>query len=210
MLQDITTLLEQISLFASQQMVLVIIACAAALMLINRPKIALLLLFLQCILLAIFIGPRVYGPLVLVQAGIGFAMCLILLVSINHLQESQSLDKQTVAASGWFYRILIIAFSGLAAYGLWRANIFQLTLPEGMVSYFLISIGLVMATVSNEPLRLGFGILVGVNGFETASVFMNQGLLVIGIWGIIDILLALVIAAGIEVWVEGHKKAMNS
>ncbi|MCE5258954.1 MAG: hypothetical protein LLG44_07860 [Chloroflexi bacterium] len=113
-------------------------------------------------------------------------------------------------ASRWLYRVSVVIFSSLAAYGLWRTNILQLNWLEGMVGYFLVSVGLVMAAISDDPLRLGFGILVSINGFETASVFMNQGLLVMGMWGVIAILLALTIAAGTEIWLEGQEKAVNS
>ncbi len=207
--QDIKVL-EQIGQSAPQQMTVLIIVCAAALQLVGNHRTALLLLFLQYVLLAIYVGPRVYGPLALLQAGIGLAVCLILLVSINHLHKNRFAAKQPVMAARWLYRVLVVIFSSLAAYGLWRTNILQLNWLEGMVSYFLVSVGLVMAAISDDPLRLGFGILVSINGFETVSAFMNQGLLVIGMWGIIAILLALAIAAGTEIWLEGQEKAVNS
>ncbi|MHB9033845.1 MAG: hypothetical protein ACYC6L_12470 [Anaerolineae bacterium] len=135
----------------------------------------------------------------LLRAGLGFAIYLILLVSVNHQQNVLRIHAwQPMTFTVWIYRLTMIATSGLAAYGLWRANIFHLDSYTGWVCYALISLGVVMAATNSDPLRLGLGILVGMNGFEVASAFMQQGLLVLGMWGVVDILLALAIVSGIE------------
>jgi hypothetical protein len=145
----------------------------------------------------------------MVRAGLGFAVCLILLVSIGHI-DAAPLDKSDYKAPAVLFRLAIAGLSALIAYGLWEADVLQIGWLEGLVSYFLVAIGLLLAVTSTDPFRVGLGILTCINGFETASVFMQQGLLVIGMWGVVDILLALTIAASIESWSEARAQVSDA
>lgn len=206
MLEFLTQLLDQISRFALEPLAILVIVSAALLILLNRPQVVLLILLIQYILLALLVGPRVYGPLVLLRAGLGFAIYLILLVSVNNLKNSLRIYAwQPATPARWIYRICMIAIGGLAAFGLWRANILHLDNYIGWASYALVCLGFIMAATSTNPLRLGLGILVGMNGIEIASAFMQRGLLVLGMWGVVDVLLALVISTGIENWISGQE-----
>lgn len=211
LLELITRILQTISGFAPQQVAILVVAASAVLLLINDRRAALIPLLLQYILLAFLIGPRVYGPLVLVRSGLGFAICLILLITAIHVQRS--LPKTPHAGSkslSIMFRLLIIAFGGLIAYGMWRSNLLpQLNSQDSLTSYGLVIMGLLAAASSTDPLRIGLGILTCLNGFETAFILLQQGLLVVGLWGLIDILLALAIVAGTESWLEVRKKGTS-
>lgn len=211
MLELITRILQAISGFAPQQVAILVVAASAVLLLINDHRVALIPLLLQYILLAFLVGPRVYGPLVLVRSGLGFAICLIMLITAIHVQRTMPHTPRTGSrALGLVYRLLVIAFGGLIAYGMWRSNLLpQLNSLDSLTSYGLIIMGLLAAASSSDPLRIGLGILTCLNGFETAFILLQQGLLVVGLWGLIDILLALAIVAGTESWLEARKKGTS-
>jgi hypothetical protein len=203
-----TRLLQAISSFAPQQVAMLVVATSAVLLLINDHRLALIQLLLQYVLLAFFVGPRVYGPLVLVRSGLGFAVCLILLITAIHVHRT--LPKTLFIGSktlSLVYRLLMITFGGLITYGMWRSNLVpQLNSLDSLISYGLIIMGLLGAASSSDPLRIGLGILTCLNGFETAFILLQQGLLVVGLWGLVDVLLALAIVAGTESWLTARQK----
>lgn len=209
MLELITLILEAVRGFAPLPVAILVVATSAALLLVSDRRVALIPLLLQYILLSILVGPRVYGPLVLVRSGLGVAICLIMFVTATHVQSD--LPKTPRAGTrtlGLAYRLMVIVFGGLVTYGLWSSNLLpQLSSLDSFTSYGLIIMGLLAAASSSDPLRIGMGILTCLNGFETAFILMQQGLLVVGLWGLVDILLALAIVAGTESWLEAlHKE----
>jgi hypothetical protein len=188
-----------------------VVASAAALLLISDRRIALIPLFLQYVLLAFFIGPRVYGPLVIVRSGLGVAICMIMLITAIHahpvLLRTSPVGSKTLNFS---FRLLLIAFGGLIAFSMWKSKLIpQLSSLDSLTSYGLIILGLLAAASSSDPLRIGLGLLACLNGFETAFILLQQGLLVIVLWGLVDVLMALTIVVGAESWLVGRKKGTN-
>jgi hypothetical protein len=210
-IEFLTRILQQISNFAPQQLATLVVLASATLLLINDRRLALIPLLIQYLLLAFLVGPRVYGPLVLVRSGLGVATCLIMLITAVHVQNT--LPKTLRAGSkmlSLYYRLLLIAFGGLFAYGIWRSNLLpQLSSQDSLTSYVLIILGLLVAATSSDPLTIGLGILTCLNGIETAFILLQQGLLVVGLWGLVDILLALAIVAGAEGWLDARQKGTD-
>jgi hypothetical protein len=71
-----------------------------------------------------------------------------------------------------------------------------------LTGYWLVSIGLLLTLTSVDPLRMGFGVLTFVNGFEGIYLYLEQSLVVIGLLGVLNILAALAIATCSESWLE--------
>ncbi|MHB1356527.1 MAG: hypothetical protein ACYCZF_11180 [Anaerolineae bacterium] len=207
MLELLTRILEEISNFAPLPVAILVVATSAVLLIIDDRRVALLPLLLQYILLAFFIGPRVYGPLVLVRSGLGVAICLIILITAIHAQRTLPQTPRAGSKTlGLVYRLLVIVFGGLITFGMWSSDLLpQLSSIDSFTSFGLIIMGLLAAASSSDPLRIGIGILTCLNGFETAFVLLQQGFLVIGLWGLVDILLVLAIVAGTESWLEARK-----
>jgi len=205
----LTQLFDLLGSLAPDQYALLVVAATAALVVIGSPRIALGALALQYLLLALLIGPRVYGLLVLARIGLGLAVCLILFISVNHIQPGMT-ESSRHRMPAVLFRLAIAALSGLAAYGLLQANVLHLNRLEGLVSYYLTVMGLLVAATSSDPVRVGLGILTCINGFETASIPMQQGLFVIGMWGVVDILIALTIASGIEGWLMARSQGTKA
>jgi hypothetical protein len=69
-------------------------------------------------------------------------------------------------------------------------------------------VGLVLMIAGIDPLRAGIGLLVLLNGFQALYAFLEHSLLVIGMLGVLDLLVALGIAVCTEFWLQSiHARA---
>lgn len=200
------------------------LAVVSALMLVvEERRLALLPLLAQYILIALMVGPRIYRPILFVRAGIGIAICLVLFITARHVQRglrvlvpaardespiwrtppAPALRAISLASMGPFFRLIVTILGGFVAYGLWRTYPIEgIPVELNLTGYWLMSIGLLMTLTSAEPLRMGLGLLTFVNGFEAVYLFLEQSFVVIGLLGIIDMVVALGIAACAENWLD--------
>lgn len=75
-----------------------------------------------------------------------------------------------------------------------------------LTTYWLMALGLLMTITASEPLRLGFGLLTFLNGFESIYLSLEQSLLMITLLGLVDLIICLSIAACAESWLESLKR----
>jgi hypothetical protein len=199
---------------------------SALLVVVEERRFSLFPLLMQYILVGLLVGPQLYRPLVLIRVGLGFAICLILLLTGNHVQRQ--LFSAAIAVRddrhiwrtplvpdhpmarftgmGPTFRLVVMILGSFMAYGAWRAYPVDLVPAEiNLTGYWLISIGLLLTLTSVDPLRMGFGLLTFLNGFEALYLFLEQSLVVIGLLGVVDLVIALGIVACAESWVEGIK-----
>lgn len=217
----INRLIDLLLNLTTQQMALGLMACSALLLLIEDRRLALLALLAQYSLLALLVGLRVYTSIILVRAGLGLAVCLILLVTAVHAQAALAATppaarnqrvsprrrRQLSVGSSSLFRLAITAFAGLIAYGLWRTYPLPSISSEiCLTSYWLMTVGLLLSVTGLEPLRIGYGLVTFLNGFEALYLVLERGLSVIGLLGIIDILIALAIAVCAETWLASMNR----
>jgi len=102
------------------------------------------------------------------------------------------------------FRILVVALGAAGAYGLWQAYPITLLSPQmNLASYWLVATGLLLAATSQDPLRIGIGLLTFLNGFETAYYTLNSSLMLVGLMGAGEILIALAASNAAERWRAG-------
>jgi len=216
-------MLELVSSLGPHQAALALAAASAALLLIEERRLSLLPLLAQYLLLDLLVAPQMYRPILYVRLALGIAVCLILYITAIHVQRelntlapllstegnvwctpaAPALRAISLAGMGAGFRLMVVALGGLAAYGLWRAYPLAVV-PTAMnlTGYWLVAIGLLLTLTSVDPLRMGFGVLTFINGFEGIYLHLEQSLVVISLLGMLDVLLALGIAACSESWLE--------
>ena len=103
------------------------------------------------------------------------------------------------------FRILVVALGAAGAYGLWQAYPIAL-LPSqiNLACYWLLVTGLLLAATSQDPLRTGVALLTLLNGFETGYYTLNTSLMLVGLIGTAEILIALATANASERWLTGR------
>jgi hypothetical protein len=103
------------------------------------------------------------------------------------------------------FRILVVALGAAGAYGLWQAYPIPL-LPSqiNLACYWLLATGLLLAATSQDPLRTGVALLTLLNGFETGYYTLNTSLMLVGLIGTAEILIALATANASERWLTSR------
>jgi hypothetical protein len=211
------------------QVMLGVAAVSALLMVIEERRLSLIPLLCQYVLLGLLIGPQVYQLIVLGRVGLGVAICLVLYITAEHIQRALSKLKPLFAgatdevrysplAPAWrvislgdmgpAFRLIVMALGGVVTYGLWRTFPLSFLSPGiNLTSYWLISTGILLTLTSADPLRMGFGLLTCINGFEGIYLFLERSLVVIGLLGVVDIIIALSIATCAENWLDSIQEA---
>lgn len=201
---------------------LALVLVSASMVIVGSRRLSVLALLLQYTLLGLLVSPELYRPIMLVRFALGFAICLILYITAGHAEAepmkrpsrsargsvfgsllgpaSGSADR---AGMGTVFRVLALILGALAAYGTWRAYPLP-SVPAGhnLITYWLVSMGLIQLLIGVDPLRVGVGLLTVTSGLQTIYLSFERGLLVTGLIGIVDVLMALAIAYSAEVWLE--------
>jgi len=63
----------------------------------------------------------------------------------------------------------------------------------GIAVYWLALVGLTLLILSENPLKVGQGLLTAITGFELWYTTLEGSLLVVGLWGVVNLLLALAV-----------------
>lgn len=196
---------------------------SALIFVVEERRLAVLALLLQYGLWGLLLASHLYRPLLFVRLGLGVVICLMLALSAGSVQRrlrqlapllregaplwpatlAPALRAVSLAGMGAVFRLLVMALGGMVAYNLWRNYPLGLVPPEvNLASYWLISIGLLMILTSADPLRMGLGLLTCLNGFEGFYLLLEQGLVVISLVGMADVLIALGVVVCAEAWLE--------
>ncbi len=214
-----------ITTLSPDQIVLALAVFSALMLVIEDRRLVLIPLVAQYMLLPLLATPVLYRPIVWVRWGLGLAVGILLLLTASHMERRERsiiLDqepqidpppaRQTLLANtsmGTMFRVFSVVLSGLAAYGLHQAYPLELVPAEvNLASYLLIIVGLILMIAGIGPLRAGIGLLVLLNGFQSLYAFLEHSLLVIGMLGVLDLLIALGIVVCTEFWLQSiHAQA---
>lgn len=69
----------------------------------------------------------------------------------------------------------------------------QVTFEVSLACYLMAVVGLFLAGISEEPLQVGLGLLVFLNGFDLFFGALEPSLLVVGLMGTLELLIALAV-----------------
>jgi hypothetical protein len=208
---------------------IVLILLSLLLALENR-RFGSLVLLAQYTLFSLLLAPHLYQLVVLARMALALGICSILYITASRVQRHIATHRATSLSLGSaspvaepttvrttrktvraFFNLPALALGGLLAYSVWRAYPMSLVPPTfSLASYWVIGIGLVTALVSGDPLRRGLGLLMIVSGCESLYLSVEQGLLVIGLLSIIDVMLALAIVYTAEIWLEASPREENA
>lgn len=102
--------------------------------------------------------------------------------------------RRRQAATGFTFRVLLSLLLVLIAVTL--SNTFVLPgLSTALTTtiYWLILVGLVILTLTEDPIKAGHGLFTLLTGFDLYYTTLETSLLITGLWGAINLLLALAI-----------------
>jgi hypothetical protein len=102
--------------------------------------------------------------------------------------------RRSPAATGFTFRVLVVLLMILVATTL--SNTFalpDLSTDVTTAVYWLVLAGLVTLTLTEDPMRVGHGLFTALTGFDLFYTTLEKSLLIIGLWGAVNLLIALAI-----------------
>jgi hypothetical protein len=103
-------------------------------------------------------------------------------------------QRNNVPATGFFFRIVLVLLLILVTMTL--SNTFPLPGQTASITaavYWLVLTGLLTLTLTESPLKVGLGLFTFFMGFGLYYAVIENSLLLIGLWGSVNLLLALAI-----------------
>ncbi len=151
-------------------------------------RICLLVLLLQYTFVGLSLVLWVPSHLALAKIIVGGMVFFILYPTAQ--RGRQAADGGKVASS--LYRWAGCLLAGLGAYGLfYRHPLPQAPAGLTLSSYLLVAMGLLAVILARDLFKAGLGLLTFQAGFEILFTALESGLVVAGLLGMVNILLAL-------------------
>ncbi|MEA3407711.1 MAG: hypothetical protein U9R48_06490 [Chloroflexota bacterium] len=200
-----------ISRLSPRQILIAVIATSAAMFLSTNRKISTALLLPQYVLLPQLLSETLYQSALVTRFGTGLAICLILYLTADHIQNAPLAPESEPGSDtrsgrglpgemGLAFRTLTLVLGAFVAQRLWRSYPLPPMPPElTLASYWLMIAGTLVALISLDPLRIGFGLLSFADGFVALYLFWGPGFLVTALLNVVEVLLAL----GVVLFAEG-------
>ncbi len=207
-----------VMLLSPRQILILAIGTSAAMFLLTEYRICTALLLLQYILLPQLFSERLHQSTFFTRLGVGFAICLILYLTAEHLRGGAAsitheggedndsdapLERARPRSMGLPFSALTLVLGVFVAQHLWRRYPLPPMPPElTLTSYWLMIGGILMTLVSLDPLRIGLGLLSFANGFTALYLFWEPGFLVTALLNVVEVLLAVVVVLFAEGWLQ--------
>jgi hypothetical protein len=209
--------------FLTQEWALLGLFITAGIILVARDWRTLILALLAQYILAGLILSRLVRPdIAALKVMIGAFICPILFLSARQVSTRISLfspftekgrgfsrwwqnlsltsllvgrdRRRSPAATGFTFRVLAVALMIIVATTL--SNTFalpNLSLNVTTAVYWLVLAGLVTLILTEDPMRVGHGLFTVLTGFDLYYTTLEKSLLMTGLWGAANLLIALAI-----------------
>lgn len=185
---------------------------AASLLVISRDwRLNVLALAAQYFFITLLMTQVVRVEMAAVKGLIGWVICLVFYMTE---QQAQSLGRaggasETLSLEGWFgarlklwrrqgisnqaaFGFLGVVLVGTVVYALSSiVSLPQLSRGLSLVCYFTVGVGVLLLGLSEDPLRVGVGLLTVLSGFDLFYVALEPSLVVTGLLGSISFVVAL-------------------
>lgn len=207
----LSDLLARVAFLAAAPAVLGIFITASLLIVSQDWRLNVISLAVQYFFLALLMTQLVRLELAAVKALIGWLVCLVVYLTE---QQAHSFTRDPNSGSelpalGWFearlegwrshgvsaraaFRFLVTLVVALTAYALTLAIPLPQLPPELTgACYLLGSLGMLLIGLSQDPVRVGLGLLTFLSGFDLFYVALEPSLVVTGLLGSISFIIAL-------------------
>lgn len=189
--------------FITQETALLGLFLTAGLILVGRDwRLLILSLLAQYILVGLILSRLVRPDIAILKIMIGAFICPILFLSARQVSVNPSLisllskeRRRGAPATGFVFRLLAVLLMVLVTTTL--SNTFALPGLSPSVTiaiYWLILAGLVTLILTEDPMKVGHGLLTILVGFDLFYTTLERSLLITGLWGAINLLIALAIS----------------
>jgi hypothetical protein len=183
--------------------VVITLAVTGAMLAIASPRLLMVPLVLQYVLVATLLRGGPGDPIFIIRIALGAAISTIVYITGSHVESARAASEAGAfpRGVGRGFRLVALAWAVLVAFGLWSAYPLG-TIPGSLAlsAYVLIAVGATLALIGADPLRMGVGVLLLLSGFEGVYLTLETGLVALALLGIVEILVALAVSYGTESW----------
>jgi len=189
--------------FISQEILLLGLIISAGTILVTRDwRLLLLALLLQYILVGLILSRLVRPDIAVLKIMIGAFICPILFLSARqvtvNIPSGPAIIQQEwriPAATGWVFRLLMSLVILLVTVTIGEMfGLPGLSPTLTIAVYWLVLIGLTTLIITENPLKSGIGLLTILTGFDLFYTILEHSLLITGLWGAANLLIALAIS----------------
>lgn len=212
-------LLSQLQIIRSETAFLGLVITAGLILITRDWRFLILALLAQYVLVGIILSRLVQPDIAVLSVLIGAFICPILFLSARQVSLASPFSiydltrstggwrnlplksfllgttrAQGLAATGAGFRIFVALLILLVTLSLSRSfPLPGLTRNITTSVYWLISAGLVTLTLTEDPLKAGHGLFTILTGFGLFYATLENSLLLTGLWGTVNLLIALAI-----------------
>ncbi len=199
------------TLFSDAILLVGLIISAACIALVADWRVTLVALVLQYLLQGLLLTGVVHSSVAMVRVLSGGMAAMIMFVTMQRKAADERAARRRAAENGldavsdrpssevfivdFPFRLFAVALVAVAIIGLASSMTF-FDLPAHILfsSLWLMSIGLLVAMLSRDALRLGLGIMLFTGGFCIVDTAIEGSLFLYGLLNITDLLIALAVA----------------
>lgn len=183
----------------SEAQLIMVLSLATGLVALSGRRLGVLGLALQFMLCALLLSDELLPIVLIARLVLGMASSLILFISAASLARAQrrlaEVSVQRLERMGSLFGLLCVALAGFVSAGIYRAVPWLgLSPANALTASWLILSGLILATTESSVLGQGLALMTALNGFEVAFFQHESGLLMIGMFGLLELGLVLMIA----------------
>jgi hypothetical protein len=190
--------------FITQETALLGLFLTAGIILVGRDwRLLILALLSQYILVGLLLSRLVRPDIAVLKIMIGAFICPILFLSARQISVTPPLTPLLKnnkhyfgpSSTGFVFRLLTALLMMLVAVTLSQAFALPGLSPNITIGvYWLVLAGLVVLILTEDPMKVGHGLLTILVGFDLFYTTLESSLLITGLWGAINLLIALAIS----------------
>jgi hypothetical protein len=200
-LPSLHEILNDLQFVTGELAILALFITGAAMVLLPDWRASLLALLGQYLMAGLILSRLVLPEVALVKVLVGALVCPMLYLAARQAgwgrryRSVQDRQRQEVFPGGFAFRLLAMTLITLLTMALSRSYPLPAISPAvGLASYWLMLHGLLILILSEEPLKAGQGLLMGIIGFELLYASIERSLAMVWMWAVINLLVTLAIA----------------
>jgi hypothetical protein len=189
--------------FITQEAALLSLFVTAGIILIGRDwRLLILALLTQYILVGLILSRLVRPDIAILKVMIGAFICPILFLSVRQVSFNPALisllskeRRPRVSSTNFVFRLFAALLIILTAITLSKTFVLPgLSVNMTMAVYGLWLVGLTILVITENPFKVGHGLLTLLTGFDLFYTLQERSLLMTGLWGTINLLIALALS----------------
>jgi hypothetical protein len=197
-------LLARILSITAMPAVVGVLITAVMLVVIRDWRVDVIALAAQYFFVVLLMSRSIRLEMAAVKGLIGWLICLVFYVTEQQASALESSDEESISDRRWqwwvmsshasFALLAAILVAVVAYIATWFMPLPESTIDITLACYLLAGLGMLLLGLGEGPLQVGLGLLMFLSGFDLFYVALVPSLVVAGLLGVINFVIALAMA----------------